>query len=193
MAKPTRNQTLVEWSGQHLFHELNMFWQLAEALPQMAAGLSTSAFVELFAIHLRNLIEFFCMPSESKYVRAQDFFDNPADWPPNMPGTLKDALRRANEEVSHLTWGRKAGNPPAWDTAHLLKEIEPIAKHFAAKVPITRLDVKIRNFLNLPSQEMRAWLGGAATYSNIAVPDTASPGGASSPGRSSTATPRRIK
>jgi len=163
---------LIDYSGEHLMHELSMLWELAEILPQRKQGTAEYvALLESFAIHLRNLIEFFCFVSEGDYVRAQDFFDDPSAWPARSKLTpyLKDALKRASEEVSHLTTGRISGSPPekAWDTTGLLKEIDATAKDFAAKASAKKLHTKVAEFLGLPANEMQIWIGDNVSHSNV--------------------------
>jgi hypothetical protein len=54
------DQKLIDFSGEHLLHELSMFWELAEILPLRKEGTTEYvALIESFATHLRNLIEFF--------------------------------------------------------------------------------------------------------------------------------------
>jgi hypothetical protein len=168
------DQQLIDYSGEHLLHELNMFWQLAQAIPTSEPSrpsFTLSVLLESFAIHLRNLIEFFFYPPKKKYVRAHDFFDKPTDWKQKMTTPVKKALQRANEEVNHLTHGRKNGTPPGklWNTDQLLKAIETVAREFAAKASNKKLHPEVRKFLRLPRREMLVWLGKNATYSNVAV------------------------
>ena len=47
-------------SGEHLLHELKMFWWLVEAIPFQKDGYMHGAMLESFFVHLRNLIWFFC-------------------------------------------------------------------------------------------------------------------------------------
>ncbi|HMD15317.1 MAG TPA: hypothetical protein VKH18_01520 [Terriglobales bacterium] len=158
-------------------HELSMLWELGEALPDRPPGTETSALLESFAVHLRNLIEFFFFAKKGAYVRAQDFFEDPTDWPlPQLTPDLKRILQRANNEVSHLTESRISGNPPSkgWDTATMVKQIEIVARRFALKASGKRLEPKVREFLGLPSKEMRIWIGNNVSHSNIAVQDTTS-------------------
>jgi hypothetical protein len=145
------DQQLIDYSGEHLLHELNMFWQLAQAIPTSEPGkpsFTLSVLLESFAIHLRNLIEFFYYPPKQKYVRAHDFFDKPTDWEQKMTTPVKKALQRANEEVEHLTHGRKNGTPPdkVWDTDELLKAIDTVAREFAARASNKKLHSSVREF-----------------------------------------------
>ncbi len=171
------DKELLDYSAEHLMHELSMLWELGEMLPGRPAGTETSALLESFAVHLRNLIEFFYFARKGGYVRAQDFFENPTDWPlPQLTPELKNLLARANNEVSHLTINRINGNPPSkqWDTAAMVKQIEAVARTFAAKASGKRLEPKVREFLGLPAKEMRIWIGNNVSHSNTAVQDMTS-------------------
>jgi len=174
------DQQLIDYSGEHLMHELSMFWELTEMLPTRKQGTSEYvALLESLATHLRNLIEFLCFESKAEYVRAQDFVDDPAAWPARAKLTpnLRSALTRANEEVSHLTTGRKSGSPPEknWDTCALLKEIAAVAKEFAAQASDKKLHPRVREFLLLPPERMLVWIGDNVTHSNVASQTMSSP------------------
>ncbi len=170
MSTPLTNQQLTDFSGEHLLHELSMFWELAEILPQRKAGTTEYvALIESFATHLRNLIEFLFFPVKGDYVRAQQFFDDPAAWSPKLTGDFEKLLDRANNEVDHLTVRRISGNPPekAWPTDGILKQIEPIAKEFAAKASEKKLHSKVREFLHLPLEATKKWIADNVAHSNV--------------------------
>ncbi len=118
-----------------------MLHELAEILPKRQPNAETSALIESFGVHLRNLIHFFYREGRGDDVTAQDFLDAGAAWKPTEPAALTNAHRRANKELSHLTRARISGSPPekAWDTAALLKEIDTVAKEFAARAATTKL------------------------------------------------------
>jgi len=166
---PLSDSQLIEFSGEHLLHELSMFWELTAILPGRSPGLETSALLESWVIHLRNLIDFFCQLGRSDDVTAQDFFDTPGAWPPTTPVVLEKARGRANKELSHLTLARKSGNPPekAWPVNELFGEIETIAKDFAAKASDRKFHAKVREFLRLPRAEARIWIHENVIHSNV--------------------------
>jgi len=162
---------LLEYSGEHLLHELTMLWELAQTLPRRKASTETSALVESFGIHLRNLIDFFYRPGRLDDVTAQDFLDATTVWNPSEPASLTNAHRRANKELSHLTQTRKSGTPPEkeWDTIGLAREIEAIAKDFAAKASDRKLHFKVREFLQIPATKLKVWIGDNSPRLNVAV------------------------
>jgi hypothetical protein len=164
------DQQLIDFSGEHLLHELSMLWELAEILPQRKAGTTEYvALIESFATHLRNLIEFLFFPMKSNYVRAQHFFEDSAAWSPELTADFGKLLERANNEVSHLTVWRISGTPPekAWPTDGILKQVEPLAREFAAKASEKKLHPKVREFLHLPPEATRKWLTDNVAHSNV--------------------------
>jgi hypothetical protein len=164
------DQQLIDYSGEHLLHELSMLWELAALLPSRKASTETSAFVESFGIHLRNLIDFFYQKGKGNDVTAWDFFDTPSAWTAKKPLALTNAHTRANKELSHLTQARISGSPPekAWDTVGLVKEIDTVAREFAVKASAKKLHPDVRKFLQLPVDAKLIWIGDNITHSNIA-------------------------
>jgi hypothetical protein len=171
MATPLTDPELLAFSNEHLMHELTMLWELGEILPDRAKSTETSALIESFATHLRNLIEFFFFGKDEKYVRANDFFDQPASWSPALTTDMKKLLSRANNEVSHLTRNRKDGSPDEkkWKTGEMVKQIEGVASTFAAQASHKKLDAAVRDFLKVPNNEKRIWIGENVTRSNVAA------------------------
>jgi hypothetical protein len=164
------DQQLIDFSREHLLHELTMFWELAEILPVREASTETSAFVESYCVHLRSLIDFFYREGIKDDVTAQDFLDATTTWKPAEPAILTTAHERANKELSHLTQSRISGRPPekAWDTTALLKEIGAIAQDFATKASAKKVHPKVGEFLKLPANEVRIWIGDNVPRSNVA-------------------------
>jgi hypothetical protein len=158
-----KDEELRAYSGNHLLHELSMFWELADILFEREQGTTEyDALIESFAIHLRNLIEFFILPEKRDYIRAVHFFENPAEWPTGkLTGDFQKLHDRASNEGNHLTTRRIDGNPPEkeWRTDELVNLIEPIAGKFGAKADVKKLHPKVREFLSKPSGEKLVWLG----------------------------------
>lgn len=164
------DQQLIDYSGEHLLHELTMFWELAEILPGRAASTETSAFLESFCVHLRNLIDFFYRKGRLDDVTAEDFLDPTTKWKPAEPATLTAAHKRADKELSHLTQSRISGSPThkSWDTAELLTEIGATAREFANRASPKKLDPRVVEFLKQPANEVRKWITNNAQRSNVA-------------------------
>jgi hypothetical protein len=147
---------LKEYSGIHVHYELRMLWEAAQALTSgRHDGPIHNALIESFAIHLRNLTEFFYDKPTKGYVRAQHFLDDPKAWQANhrMTPTLRQARDKANDEVSHLTEGRKPpGQQQGWNILTLVKEIQAVAKLFAAQASPAKLHGAVRAFPGLTTQ-----------------------------------------
>jgi len=159
-------------------HELSMFWELAEILPERKEGTTEYvALIESFATHLRNVIEFLFFEEKGDYVRAKHFFDDPAAWSPKLTADLTNLHSRTSNEVNHLTVRRIDGNPPekTWPTSEILKQIEPIAREFAAKASEKKLQPKVREFLQLAPEATRKWLADNVAHSNVASHIVTSP------------------
>jgi hypothetical protein len=145
------DQELLDYSGEHLLYEIQMFRWLSSKVPAMTLGVDLSAYLESFAIHLRNLIDFFYdqkpMPDD---VVAADFFDDPAKWSVPISPTLTLAQTRANKEVNHLTLKRKAGLDPdkPWPVFDLYQEIRTVAQTFSAGASTNKLSPKVVEFIN---------------------------------------------
>ena len=108
---------LQRYSREHLLYEVGMFFQLGRLLmtgpflatPPEAAVVMHNAALEAFAIHLRNLLDFFYVQKPRKTdVIAAMFYDAgklPADFP-RKSSMLITAHLQAHKELSHLTTER---------------------------------------------------------------------------------------
>lgn len=169
---PTRvtysNQQLLDYSQEHLLYEFQMFRWVGQSLNQ-DKGFLLSALLESFAIHLRNLIDFFyTQPAEARNddVVASDFFDAPTGWAPGaIPKSLQDARERANKEVSHITYKRKVATDPTkpWPAAELFKEIQTVAEKFATGASGKKLHPKVIEWLKGNAEKTAVLLVSAAT------------------------------
>lgn len=141
---------LLEYSRDHLLYEFVMFDWVTKNFPG-EMGYSMSAMVEAFAIHLRNLIDFFYLPSEKPDdVLAEDFCDPASDWKPGVPSPLlSDAKIRANKEINHITYKRKSDADPTkwWPVESLINEIYAIEKQFANRASSKKLDDVVRQYV----------------------------------------------
>jgi len=151
--KPFADQELLDFSGEHLFYEFRMFREVSNAIP-CHEGPVKNALIESFAIHLRNLIDFFYPPEDGQIrsddVFAGDFFDLPEiRYLDTIPSSLRGARERANKEISHITCKRKAGADAAkaWSVSDLFKEIQEISNKFAAKASSKKLHTNVTKLL----------------------------------------------
>jgi len=153
---------LLEYSEKHLLYEIAMCFKaglllvdfgLMDPVPELAREVARMALIESFAIHLRNLIDFF-YPAKvfDTDVLAEDFFVARA-LPKNFPVlsvSLESARNRASKEVSHLTTERIAGTPPkkSWPVAELSREMRALLVQFVREASPARLHAEIGEFVN---------------------------------------------
>jgi hypothetical protein len=115
-------------------------------------ALERCALIESFAIHLRNLFEFFYNQSpRDTDVVAADYFDDPASWSMRPSTMLVTARKRADKEVSHLTLQRKdAGDPDKhWPIGTHFSEIRAAVQEFIATASPKKLHSGVKEWVNL--------------------------------------------
>ncbi len=98
--------------------------------------------VEVFALHLRNLDEFFGRKqSNSDYMKPEHFVEWRSDYRSNP-----EIMRRASHEISHLTYDRKApGEKEPWDAG---KYFEPIRKECIRFLELVSENKELLEFQN---------------------------------------------
>lgn len=126
-----------------------MFLQTGAVLP---AGVTSpkiefidNAILESFAIHLRNLLDFFYpgdRPKPDDIIAA--YYYDAGRLPSNFPqksDALNKAEMRAHKQVSHLTTKRVSGDDPekAWYVAPLMSEVAKLLLAFLAGASRDRL------------------------------------------------------
>ncbi len=173
------DQQLLDYSGEHLLYEFQIFRWIVNNFPQ-EASFQRSVFVESFAVHLRNLIDFFyTSPSKAQGddIVAGDFFDTPSDWNPgSISTTLNLARQRANKEVSHITYKRKSDSDATkpWRVSDLFAEINTVSRKFVAEASEKKLHETVVQFLTATKEIAVGLLTTASTLSsNTAVIDQA--------------------
>jgi hypothetical protein len=156
--RPYSDEFLKTYSAEHVLYEIDMFFSAVEVLttpslaittdsPTMAFGVR-NGMVEVFAIHLRNLIDFLYLDNpQSSDVVASDFCQT-GKWKAvraPIPPVLENSRIRANKEIAHLTTSRITGIQPEknWDPPLLAVEIASALKTFSASALDSRLDSKV--------------------------------------------------
>lgn len=162
--RPFDIEYLSDYSFDHVFYEFDMLLRLAQIYEEGATlaaksedlGRLSNAILEAFVLHLRNVLDFLYEPDKPRPtdVLAADYFE-PGEWKeirPLLSSTLKDARRRANKEMAHLTTERIPRTPEAkeWDCAGLIAELRPIMELMAEKAHPFLLASNVKNILTNP-------------------------------------------
>jgi hypothetical protein len=149
------DQELLDYSGEHLLYEIQMFQWMAKTLVTKSSAfesLERCALIESFAIHLRNLFDFFYNQSpRDTDVVAADYFDDPAAWSERPSSVLIVARKRADKEVSHLTLQRKDAADPDknWPVGDYFKLMQPTVQAFVRTVSLKRLHPRVKEWVDL--------------------------------------------
>jgi hypothetical protein len=184
------NQQLLDYSEEHLRYEFQMLRFVAEKIPS-AEGFARSALIESFAVHFRNLADFF-YPNKllADDLTAADFFDSPSAWNPTAASKLLDESRvRANKEISHITYQRKGERDPTkpWQVSSLLHEIEALAQQFAATASRQKLHQSVITWLQAGATTRAELMINASSSSSNTAVCSSQGGGAASGNSGSTA------
>ena len=108
---------------EHLFYETEMFYQTLTILTQTRSKIEVNILLDSFAIHTRNLFDFFYPKQKSKKnpkikfkkddMFAFDYVDKPGNFKRDKTKKkdLKFILRKVDKQVAHLTYTRNRYNP----------------------------------------------------------------------------------
>jgi len=149
-ARKKRSDETLRMILKHLIHEFQMLQQTCELARQEDNPIVRNAFLIAFAIHARNLLDFFYAPSGPKRwpreddVIAEDFFDNPIEWWNSRPTKSQYLLAlgaRVGKEVAHLTYMRlrTMSKGRLWANSSITNEMRDILLHFQSLTPSTRM------------------------------------------------------
>lgn len=154
--KPRSDDDLKRIS-KHLIHELRMLQQTCQLARTEDDGAKKNAYLSSFAIHARNLLDFFYSPSGPQSwprpddVIAEDFFSSAAAWQtqrPVMSSTAEAVRLRVGKEIAHLTYDRlltmSKGRP--WANSTIANELRAVFQCFRAMVPASKLGTEVAKF-----------------------------------------------
>jgi hypothetical protein len=133
-------------------------WMVKTPLTKSSAfePLERYALIESFAIHFRNLFEFFYNQSpRDTDVVAVDFFEDPAAWSVTPSSVLVAARKRADKEVSHLTVQRKnvAAPDKNWPVGDYFKQMSPTVYKFVETASPKKLHALVKQWVDLTYRE----------------------------------------
>lgn len=124
---------LREYAGEHVLYEITHFVRGAQAVEAAYFGLFPMNFaVEVFALHLRNLLDFFA-PRGSPWktdALARHFY--PRWEPPELNLYLAEARSMADKHIAHLTTSRTTDiDAKTWAVEPIVQSLVPIIRRFA--------------------------------------------------------------
>jgi hypothetical protein len=146
------SEYLQRYSREHLLYEVGMFFQLGRllmaspflAIPAEAAVVMHNAAVETFAVHLRNLLDFFYTQKPFKTDMIAAMFEDAGKLPavPPKSSMLITAHLKAHKELSHLTTEREPEGSleKDWKLHLLVMEIKQLFEKFLHTASAARVD-----------------------------------------------------
>lgn len=140
----------LAFSREHVAYEFYMLRKLALRTPPSVEEdrVQRFALIEAFAMHLRNVIDFFAGPWRKDDVGADDYVrEGTWDGTPYAIDPLRALKRRADKEIAHLTSDRTAGEPKAkeWEPIQALSALGPAARTFLRDALPDSLDGRARS------------------------------------------------
>ncbi len=123
---------LREYAYEHVLYEITHFVRAAQAMEAARAGLFPMNFaIEVFALHLRNLLDFFAPRNPRKTdACARHFYK--AWEEPELNIYLREARWMADKHVAHLTTDRTAdANLKTWAIEPIISSLALIIRSFA--------------------------------------------------------------
>jgi hypothetical protein len=134
---------LREYACEHVLYEITHFVRAAQAIEAACAALFPMNFaIEVFALHLRNLLDFFAPRSPRKTdVCARHLHRG---WePPELNIYLKEARWKADKHIAHLTTDRTADiNMKLWAVEPIILSLKPIIERFTAGADLVSDDFR---------------------------------------------------
>ncbi|MFN8160254.1 MAG: hypothetical protein U0R52_04305 [Solirubrobacterales bacterium] len=142
-------EELRNYALQHVLYEITYFIRAAQAIEAARAELFPMNFaIEVFALHLRNLLDFFA-PRNTRPTDAcaRHFY---AGWEqPKLNCYLREARWMANKHVAHLTTDRTTDiDLKTWAVEPIVRSLIPIIERFTEGADLVcdrfRLEVRER-------------------------------------------------
>lgn len=126
-------EELREYAREHVLYEITHFVRASQAIEAARAGLFPMNFaIEVFALHVRNLLDFFA-PRNARATDAcaRHFYK---EWrAPELSAYLKEARQMADKHVAHLTTDRTSDIAlKTWAIEPIVYSLVPIIESFAS-------------------------------------------------------------
>lgn len=150
MARKRKTVNQLVQASEHVCYEIWMMHHLGHALATGLTGEGPihNSFVNSFAIHVRNLVEFLYeskAEAKSDAILAEDYFSAPDDWTSirlSLPVTLKNAKIRCEKQVAHLTYTRE--KKESWNFVQIVRALHQPLSVFMGKVDHSLLGDNLR-------------------------------------------------
>jgi hypothetical protein len=123
---------LREYACEHVLYEITHFVRATAAIEAATAGRFPMNFaIEAFALHLRNLLDFFA-PRNARKTDACARNFHQAWETPELDRPLRDARWMADKHIAHLTTDRTDDiDLKAWPVEPIVASLVPIIERFA--------------------------------------------------------------
>jgi hypothetical protein len=122
---------LREYACEHVLYEITHFVRAVQALDAARVGrFPMNSAIELFALHLRNLLDFFAPRSMRPTDACARHFH--AKWEsPKLNSSLTEARWMADKQIAHLTTDRTADmSRKTWAVVPIVQSVIPIIERF---------------------------------------------------------------
>jgi hypothetical protein len=123
---------LRDYACEHVLYEITHFVRATQAIEAARAGLFPMNFaIEVFALHLRNLLDFFA-PRNARETDAcaEHFFEGWED--PEFNVHIREARWMADKHIAHLTTDRTSDiDMKTWAIEPIVASIVPVIVRFA--------------------------------------------------------------
>jgi len=132
---------ILKKATEHLYYEVLMFYQTLILLAQTHSQTEVNILLDSFAIHTRNLFDFFY---PKKNTRPDDVlfadFMGKSNWFSHNKTKKKDlffVVRKADKQVAHLTYARNRYNPKTkpWPFVDIGQKMFKTLKAFYEELP----------------------------------------------------------
>jgi hypothetical protein len=124
-------EELRDYACEHVLYEITHFIRAAQAVEAARAGLFPMNFaIEVFALHLRNLLDFFA-PRNARPTDASAFHFHATWEEPELNSYLRDARWMADKHIAHLTTDRTTAiDLKTWAVEPIVGSLIPIIERF---------------------------------------------------------------
>ena len=130
-------QTLIAFSGEHLFYEIRMLYGVSEVLLKGVNDFCIhNALLESYVIHASIILDFFYQPQDTTDdARAAHYMNDVRKWKKILPAhdpVFSKFHKKRNKEVVHLSYKRLEVKPEEkkWGVAAMTEKIKNLVNLF---------------------------------------------------------------